>query len=127
VPALVRGSSFATFSEWPAIDELCQALELGPAITTVLLQVSQRAGLDCGRRTRPTWTKKTAGRVLPGSHAETPGAGALARNARQALPSRVILLLLGASRVAYGSSCPYTALHGSWMLAERAFWQSASV
>jgi hypothetical protein len=30
-----------------------------------------------------------------------------------------------AGQLAYGSSCAYTALHRSWMLAERAFGQAA--
>ena len=61
----------------PAIDELRQALELGPAITAVLLQVSQRA-TRLREADATDVDQKTAGRVLPGSHAETPGAGALA-------------------------------------------------
>jgi hypothetical protein len=39
--------------------------------------------------------------------------------------SRAIFVLLLA-KATYGSSCPYTALHRSWMLAERAFEQAAS-
>ena len=39
--------------------------------------------------------------------------------------SRAIFVLLLA-KAAYGSNCPDTALHRSWMLAERAFGQAAS-
>jgi hypothetical protein len=40
------------------------------------------------------------------------------------LPQAILLLLLAHSD--YSSSRPYTALHLSWMLAERAFGQAAS-
>jgi len=40
--------------------------------------------------------------------------------------SRAIFVLLLA-KAAYGSNCPDTALHRSWMLAERAFGQAATV
>jgi hypothetical protein len=53
-------------------------------------------------------------------------AAQLARNARRALLLRAVLLSLRAKQ-AYGSRWPNTASHRSWMLAERAFRQLASV
>ena len=86
MPALALGSSFATFSEGPAIDELRgpaidalrQALELGPCDHGCAFAGQPESRTRLREADATDVDQKTAGRVLTGSHAETPGAGALA-------------------------------------------------